>query len=162
MEKNQHSAGRARGIAMRRAIPGMLVYALIGGCALQVGGSFSPVRGPLAEVKPAPNYPARMTGALSGTISVNVPGDGSCAGSWSGTRKQPRTFDLSADWNLVYGPGYYAAHVLGDRLFVRTTLECSGGSVMRVEVSNEYNRPGYTHGVAEDDHGNVFKISVYN
>jgi len=41
---------------------------------------------------------------------------------------------------------------------VRTTLKCTGGSVIRTEVSNESNR----RGVAEDDHGNVFKVSVYN
>jgi len=103
-----------------------------------------------------------MTGALSGSISVTVPGDGSCAGSWSGLHKQPQSFDLSTDWDLIYGPGYYSAHVLGDKFFVRTTLKCSGGTIIRMEAANEYNKQGGTHGVAEDGHGNVFKVSVYN
>jgi len=75
---------------------------------------------------------------------------------------QQQSFDLSADWDQIYGAGYYSAHVLGVREFVRTTLKCTGGSVIRTEVSNESNRRGNTRGVAEDDHGNVFKVSVYN
>jgi hypothetical protein len=31
-----------------------------------------------------------------------------------------------------------------------------------VELSNENNKPGNTKGVARDNHGNVFKVSVYN
>ena len=52
--------------------------------------------------------------------------------------------------------------VLGNKQFVRTTLNCSAGGVIRTELTNENNKPGNTHGVGEDDHGNVFKISVYN
>ena len=145
---------------IRRGIPGTILGVVLGGCA--VTGSFSPVRGPLAELKPAPNYQARFTGALSGEINVNLPGDRSCTGPWSLRGSQQQSFDLSADWDQIYGAGYYSAHVLGVREFVRTTLKCTGGSVIRTEVSNESNRRGNTRGVAEDDHGNVFKVSVYN
>jgi hypothetical protein len=107
-------------------------------------------------------YPARMVGALSGQITVGLPGDGSCTGAWSLRGKQQQSFDLSADWDLIYGAGYRSAHVLGVREFVRTTLSCTGGSNLRMEMSNETNTRGHTRGVAEDDHGNVFKVSVYN
>lgn len=150
-----------RSCSIRLAIPGAIL-GVLAGCVLAVSGSFSPVRGPLAEQKPLPSYPARMTGALSGGISLNLPGDGACTGSWSLHGAQLQTFDLSGDWDVVYGTGYYSAHVLGVREFVRTTLKCAGGGVIRTELSNENNRRGNTRGVAEDDHGNVFKVNVYN
>jgi hypothetical protein len=152
-----------RSFSIRLAILGSILGAVLGGCALQpVTGSFSPVRGPLAELKPAPSYPAQMSGALSGKISVSLPGDGSCTGPWSLRGSQQQAFDLSADWDQVYGEGYHTAHVLGVREFVRTTLNCTGGGVVRTEFSNETNTRGNTWGVAEDDRGNVFKVSVYN
>lgn len=149
--------------SIRVAIAGAILGTVLGGCALQpVSGSFSPVHGPLAELTPTPSYPARMTGALSGEISVNVPGDGSCTGPWSLRASQQQSFDLAADWDQVFGAGYHTAHVLGVREFVRTTLNCSGEGVIRMELSNESNTRGNTWGVAQDDHGNVFKVSVYN
>ena|SRR5690348_4019369 len=151
-----------RVFGFRLLILGVVFGAVLGGCVLSVTGSFSPVRGPLAAAQPVPSYPARMTGALSGHITVSLPSDGSCTGAWSLRGPQQQSFDLSADWDLIYGAGYHTAHVLGVREFVRTSLSCTGGGAIRVELSNETNKPGNTRGVAEDDHGNVFKISVYN
>ncbi len=91
--------------------------AVLGGCALTVAASFSPVRGPLAEAHPVPSYPARGTGVLSGQMTVSLPGDGSCTGTWSLRGSQQQSFDLSADWDLIYGAGYHSAHVLGVREF---------------------------------------------
>ena len=149
-------------VGLRPAILAAIIGALLGGCTLTVKGAFSPVHGPLADQKPVPSFPATMTGAWSGGISVALPGAGTCSGSWSLKGPQLQTFDLSAGWDQTYGAGYYSAHVLGDKQFVRTTLNCSAGGVIRTEVSNENNKPGNTHGVGEDDHGNLFKISVYN
>lgn len=151
-----------RFVGLRLAISSALLGVMLGACTLAVRGSFSPVRGPLAEIKPAPNYSARMTGALSGEIAVAIPTDGSCAGRWSLLGSQQQSFDLSSAWDQVYGAGYYTAHVLGVREFVRTTLNCTGGAPIRIEVSNEKNTRGNTRGVAEDDRGNIFKVSVYN
>jgi len=142
---------------------GAILATVLGGCALlPVTGSFSPVRGPLADLKPTASYPAQMSGVLSGEIRVSLPGDGSCTGPWSLRGSQQQSFDLAADWDQVFGESYYTAHVLGVREFVRTTLNCTAGSVVHTELSNEKNKRGNTWGVAEDDHGNLFKISVYN
>jgi len=150
-------------IGARLAIFGGILGAVVGGCVVQsVTGSFSPIHGPLGELRPTANYPAHMSGALSGEISVSLPGDGSCTGPWTLRGSQQQSFDLTADWDMVYGEGYHTAHVLGVREFVRTTLNCTGGSVVRMELSNENNKRGNSWGVAEDDHGNVFKVSVYN
>ena len=69
---------------------------------------------------------------------------------------------MGADWDLVYGPGYYVAHVVGNRLYARATLTGNMGTIVYVELSNETNTRGNTKGVAQDNHGNVFKVSVYN
>jgi hypothetical protein len=47
---------------------------------------------------------------------------------------------------------------------VKPILAAAGnmGTIMYVEFSNETNTPGNTKGVAQDSHGNVFKVSVYN
>jgi len=69
---------------------------------------------------------------------------------------------MSADWNLVYGQGYYVAHVLGNKLYARATLTGNLGTTLSVEFSNENNTRGNTKGVAQDNRGNVFKVTVYN
>jgi hypothetical protein len=151
-----------RSLAAAMLILAVIDSAMLGGCALSVAERFSPVRGPLAETHPVPSYAARGTGVLSGHMTVSLPVDGACTGPWSLLGTQQQSFDLSADWDLIYGAGYHSAHVLGNRQFVRTTLTCTSGSVVRTELSNETNTRGHTYGVAEDDHGNVFKVSVYN
>ena len=69
---------------------------------------------------------------------------------------------MAADWDLVYGTGFYTAHVVGNKLYARATLTGNSGSIIYVELSNETNTHGNTKGVAQDNHGNVFKVSVYN
>jgi hypothetical protein len=70
--------------------------------------------------------------------------------------------NLAADWDLVYGSGFYTAHVVGNKLYAQATLTGNTGTIMHVELSNESNTRGNTKGVAQDNNGNVFKVSVYN
>jgi hypothetical protein len=56
----------------------------------------------------------------------------------------------------------FAAHVLGNKLYARATLTGNMGTVLNAEFSNESNTRGNTKGVAQDNKGNVFKVSVYN
>jgi hypothetical protein len=67
-----------------------------------------------------------------------------------------------ARWDGVYGAGYFTAHVLGSKDYARATLTGSKGTVLNVELSNENDTRGNTKGVAADNNGNVFKVSVYN
>ena len=149
--------------------------ALLAGCiSLSVPGGFSPVQGPLSQQSPMPTYTAKMSGLLSGTISVALANGEVCQGPWAFVSKaiqdntsnsnaaSPVPRDLAADWDLVYGPGFYTAHVVGNKLYARATLTGNTGSIMYVELSNETNTRGNTKGVAQDNHGNVFKVSVYN
>jgi len=150
-------------------LPLILALSLLSGCILSVRGGFSPVQGPLAQQAPIPTYNAIMTGAFSGTIKVTLADGEVCKGSWSlfstksdANAPTPAPSALATEWDLVYGPGYYVAHVLGNRLYVRTTLNGNRGTTMDVELSNENNKPGNTRGIALDNHGDLFKVSVYN
>jgi hypothetical protein len=148
------------------------VAMMLAGCvSLSVPGAFSPVQGPLSKRSSVPNYSATMSGILSGTISVVVDNGEECKGPWVFVSKAPAegsdtsnppAGNLAADWDAVYGAGYYVAHVLGNKLYARATLSCNKGTTIRTELSNEHNERGQTKGVAEDNNGNVFKVSVYN
>jgi hypothetical protein len=141
---------------------------ILGGCILSVPGGFSPVQGPLSK-QPPTTYAATITGLFSGTVSVVLDNGEVCTGPWSLVSAAPGTsapavtpIDMAADWDSVYGPGYFAAHVLGNKLYARATLTGSKGTVLHVEFSNESNTRANTKGVAADNKGNVFKVSVYN
>ena len=148
--------------------------ALFAGCiSLTVSGAFSPVRGPLAQQNPLPAYTARLSGLLSGAISVVLTNGEVCRGPWAfvstttagkggGNTSSPEPSDMAADWDFVYGPGYYVAHVVGNKLYARATLTGNMGTIINVELSNETNTRGNTKGVAVDNRGNIFKVSVYN
>jgi hypothetical protein len=147
---------------------------LTGCVSLSVPGAFSPFKGPISEQSPAPpTYVAKFNGVLSGTISVVLANGEICTGPWSFVSKtapantnpsagKAAPVDMVADWDFVYGPGFYVNHVLGNKLFARATLTGNMGTVMYVEVTNENNTRGNTKGVAQDNKGNLFKVSVYN
>jgi hypothetical protein len=146
----------------------VLTAAILSGCfSLTVRSGFSPVQGPLSKQSPIPTYSATISGLLSGTVSVVLDNGEVCTGPWELASKTPSAaavtpIDMAADWDSVYGPGYFAAHVLGNKLYARATLTGSKGTVLHVEFSNESNTRGSTKGVAQDNRGNVFKVSVYN
>jgi len=128
------------------------------------------VQGPLSKQSPIPTYAATMSGLFSGSISVVLDSSEVCKGPWALASNTPQgtsatgvtPIDMAADWDSVYGTGYFAAHVLGNKLYARATLTGNMGTVLHVEFSNESNKPGNTKGVAEDNKRNVFKVSVYN
>jgi hypothetical protein len=148
----------------------LMTAAILSGCILSVPSGFSPVQGPLSQQSPIPTYSATISGLLSGTVSVVLDNGEVCTGQWELASKSPPTtssgtgtpIDMAADWDAIYGPGYFAAHVLGNKLYARATLTGTKGTVLHVEFSNESNTRGGTKGVAADNRGNVFKVSVYN
>jgi hypothetical protein len=151
----------------------LLAFALLAGCALSVPGAFSPVQGPLAQQSATASYHATLNGVLSGTVTVVLPNGEVCKGPWhfvGAASNTPVGADLitpppsaiATGWDLVYGPGYYVAHVLGNKLYARATLTGTRGTTMDAEFTNENDERGHTKGIAIDNHGNLFKVSVYN
>jgi hypothetical protein len=147
------------------------VFAL-SGCSLT--GRLYPVKGPLSTQSPSPVYVARMTGLLnSGNFSV-VLGDGEvCKGGWqeiprpktsndAGTPGNLLVTNLSAEWDTVYGTGFYAAHVLGAKLYARAVVTGNRGTILNVEMyrplDQAENKAGTPKGVAKDNKDNIYKL----
>jgi hypothetical protein len=69
---------------------------------------------------------------------------------------------MPAAWDAVYGPGYYVAHVLGQRLYAHALVTGNQGTILNVEFYRVYrgqNEPGEIHGVAKDNKGDIFKLA---
>lgn len=137
-----------------------------------------PIQGPLAQQAPPPIYSAKMTGVLnSGGITAKLANGEQFSGEWqaqsaNALAKQSNAgiappFNLSPDWDTVYGQGFYRAHVLGAHLFARTSLTGKQGGTLEVEMISQPVEtadpkdlaPPVIKGVAKDDKGNVYKVS---
>lgn len=150
----------------------LLCVSTMSGCAT---ARLYPVQGPLATQTPSPVYVAKLTGAFnSGNFSV-VLGDGEvCKGRWAQVPR-PKTSDtttpataasvdnLSAEWDTVYGTGFYVAHVLGARLYARSVVTGNRGTFLNVEMykpnSVENTTTAAIKGVAKDNKGNIYKVA---
>jgi hypothetical protein len=139
---------------------------------------FYPVQGPLAAQTPPPIYTGKITGAInSGNVFTELANGQQFSGRWQAQSVRALTkeskagvvppFNLSAEWNTVYGPGFYTAHVLGAHLFVRTTLSGKQGGSLQMEMISQPVEtagtkdvaPPTISGVARDEKGNVYKIA---
>ena len=146
-------------------------------------GHLYPVQGPLAAISPPPIYTARISlvanlgkpvtvGAHSndrtGKIHVVLGGE-QFDGRWQLVYGQTATAStqdanaLPAAWDIIYGQGFYVAHVLGTPLFVHTTLTGTKGTVLQVAWYKQGDETGHSDalvskGVAQDSHGNVYKL----
>lgn len=138
------------------------------GC--DVRASLYPVQGPLSKQSPAVTYAAKIEGfnGPGKTISVSYRDGEVLSGNWEivpGARASkgatatsaPVSDNLSADWDAVYGPGFYSGHVLGQS-YERAVLNGNHGTVTTVEL---YGGRQSIRGVARDGQGNVFKVVVY-
>lgn len=138
-----------------------LGLSLLTGCLVMVPGHLYPVEGPLAAVTPMPIYTVTISGVgNSGTLSTTLGGH-SLRGSWSALRpNDPSANRMAADWDQVYGSGFFTAYVLGAPIFVRGVLAAEGQTTLTVEFIDS---PGdmlvHARGVATDNNGNIYKLT---
>jgi hypothetical protein len=120
---------------------------LVSGCAT---GHLYPVQGPLAALMPVPTYEIKMESFNA--ISARLVHGEVCEGLWLAVvAEDPSARDMSADWDLAYGKGFFLANVLGHNGIARSTLTCSKGTTVTAEFDS-------MKGVAQDNKGNVFRI----
>jgi hypothetical protein len=127
----------------------------LAGCALP--GHLYPIEGPLAAQNPAPiaSISADQGAQILGTV---LPGNLQCGGSFHSVAGDDVTArNMNAEWDRVYGPGFFVANVLGNALFKRAALKCADGSVLNLELVGLYGIPA--KGVARDAAGNLFKVT---
>lgn len=148
----------------------------LSGCMLNA--HLYPIQGPLAAQTPPPIYGAKLTGVInSGGLSAKLANGEQFSGQWqaqsvNALAKESNAgiappFNLSPDWDMVYGQGFYTAHVLGAHLFARTSLTGKQGGVLQVEMISQpvetadakNMAPPVIKGVAKDDKGNVYKMA---
>ncbi len=132
-----------------------------------------PVKGPMSLQAPGPFYEGSKGG---GTYGYSIKSDfgrvksfsyadgevlkGKCewATAASVDTTQPAAPDsnspqqnLAAAWDLIYGPGYYAAHVAGNKV-LEGTFAGDKGTVLHVQSLDHYVAVG------ADNEGNLYRI----
>ncbi len=157
----------------RPAMAVLLCASLLAGCSATA--RLYPVQGPLSQQNPAPVFVGRMKAGLhSGNFNVVLDNGETGKGRWtlvprpSGPANaaipaSPSTGTMASEWDLVYGPGFYVAHVLGSRQYARVEITGTRGSVLHAELYEPDNTEQQTlasiKGVAKDDKGNIYKIA---
>jgi hypothetical protein len=73
------------------------------------------------------------------------------ADATSGADSNSPKQNLAAAWDLAYGPGYYAAHVAGNKI-LHGTFTGDKGTTLEVESLDKFVAVGV------DNRGNLYKI----
>lgn len=140
----------------------LLVVSLLAlsGCFTTRTGHLYPVKGPLVTQQPQPVYTLTASGILSGDVTVRLPDGESCSGKWTFVSQGIADSSLASAWDVVYGSGFYVSHVLGSKLYARSTVSDGKGTQLNVEfykASNTEHDP--LLGVAQDQQGDIFKVT---
>lgn len=152
---------------MRSTAPALLLstLALVTGCT--VTGHLYPLQGPLAQQHPAPIYPLTLTSfaTSSGNISVSLQDGEICSGRWANVpQDDPSANQMAAQWDSVYGAGFFVANVLGNQNFARASLTGNKGTTLNIQfyLPPDKATPGTNpaKGIAEDNKGNLFKLTL--
>jgi hypothetical protein len=137
----------------------LLAAPVLTGCGL--AGRLYPIQGPLARQNPAPIYSFTAVGLYkSGTLTATVGAGEVCTGHLGAvTPDDPTANQMSAEWDGVYGPGFFVANVLGNSTFDRAVLTGPKGTVLNVELYMPApQNPLSIKGVAKDNQGNLYKL----
>ena len=141
------------------------VALILSGC--DVRANLYLVQGPLSKQTPLPVFAARIKGFNGPGRDISVIYDGGevLSGHWErmpgardskGKAGSPAADNLSAEWDSVYGPGYYVARILGNS-YDRAILTGNKGTVLTVEIYG----PEGLRGVAKDNRDNIYKLVFY-
>jgi len=132
------------------------------------GQKLYPVQGPLASQTPPPVFSANVKRPVFGGVSktkfswifpdgellngkfANVNATSVNAKTPGGPDSYPPQPNLAFAWDVVYGQGYFAAHILGKKI-LQGVFTGDKGTVLQVEILDEL------HGAAVDNKGNVYK-----
>jgi hypothetical protein len=134
-----------------------------------VGQKLYPVQGPLASQSTPPTFSGQIRHPIVGgafptllksfTLDGEIlPGKCASAKATSVNTKTPGTPgsyppqpNLAFAWDAVFGQGYFAAHILGEKMW-QGIFRGDRGTVLQVEILDGQ------HGVAVDNKGNLYKV----
>lgn len=130
-----------------------------------------PVAGPVLAHRPAPSYPITVR---MGQVSATLPDGQVCQGPLEILdRNDPSSRRMEADWDRLYGRGFFGATFLGtDR--AQAALTGSNGPCLRMEIFDPHPQDPRAplagiitddhalesfEGIARDEQGNLFKVA---
>jgi hypothetical protein len=164
----QGSARSSYALLIRMAL---LIACFVLAIAPSRGQQMDPVRGPLVLQAPGPFFEATMRGpdysiksdfgrvrswtftdgeTLKGKCETVTASSAGAQTSDSAGKNSPQS-NLAAAWDQVNGPGYYAAHVAGNKI-LHGTFTGDKGTTLLVESLDNYVAVGV------DNRGNTYKI----
>lgn len=140
-----------------------------------------PVSGPTATQGPPPLFTAKITrgGAANkhsggaGKITLTQVNGESFQGTWTtaiasyanaktvGTPAAvPPQPNLAFVWDSVYGPGFFAANILGTTRLGQAIANGSQGTILQLEFYEDHLKSSVDNhfGVAIDSRGNIYKV----
>jgi len=148
----------------------LLTICILSGSSTALAQKLYPVQGPLASQATPPVFSGQIRrpmfgGALPSLLKswTLVNGEvlkGKCTqvkpssvnAKTPGTPESyPPQPDLAFAWDAVYGQGYFAAHILGQRIW-QGVFTGDQGTVLQVEILDGQ------HGAAADNKGNLYKV----
>lgn len=128
-----------------------------------VQGHLFPVRGPLSANAPLPSFDLTLKfhgGGEAGTLESTLTGNTSCKGPYQLVgATDPAASSLAAEWNQVYGDGYFVANVLGSHSLAGGQMKCAFGNVSVQFVVFHPGDMALSRGVAKDEAGNLYKVT---
>jgi hypothetical protein len=130
---------------------------LLSGCLFP--GNLYPIEGPAAT---AQNPPAIYSVHISaGNMTATLQNNESCSGTWKQLSQRDNSAgQMSAQWDQVYGQGFFVANVLGNPFFARAVLTCKQGTTLNMEFfQHERGALSGTKGIAQDSKGNLYKVT---
>lgn len=146
----------------RKTLPAFLALILVAACSRPV--HVFPIAGPRAESRRGESIQGKVSGLLSGRVTLHFPGEGDYSGAWSLVPQESRGHGedhaWASAWDTVYGKGYFQAHVLGAAFRARAALQSGPGAKLAVEFYRVEGRDTPVLGVAHDQAGNVYKLTL--
>ncbi|HWZ99816.1 MAG TPA: hypothetical protein VN025_18810 [Candidatus Dormibacteraeota bacterium] len=171
---------RNGGPAVKGFLPTVLLSFFLIGCIGHATARFYPVQGPLVSQTPSAVYVGKVSGGVnSGQIALTANQGEMFQGRWETIQLPKKSTDAPVMaptdnemvplWDSIYGNGFYVAHVLGSKFYARASLTGANGDSLKVEFyrPEEKDSQGNVNalrasikGVAKDDKGNVYKITI--
>jgi hypothetical protein len=145
---------------MKRLLLSLLTTALLGGCVV-VPGNLYPVAGPLSTQTPLPIFDITLSQVQTQAVVATLQNGEVCQGVRTQIlQNDPSANRMSAQWDLVYGQGFFVANVLGSKSLYRADLTGTSGTTLSVEfyLHNAQNM-ATAKGIAQDNRGNVYKLT---
>jgi len=150
---------------MKRKLTSLLfAISTLSGCT--AAGHLYPIRGPLSTQSPIPVYNLKMKDALkSGEVSVALDSGETGKSRWKLVpQDKSHTAAMPEVWDTIYGPGFYVANVLGNRLYAQSTVTTNRGTILDVEFYKpdahaQSPEVGAIKGVAKDNKDNIYKLT---